>query len=115
MACAMISALLGLNVGKIEIGNSKFSVYADFGPEYTHDQKSENGIWTKSNNYIKDINEKTLSSSKTLDYTLMLKYKPTEKDYLAAYFRETTTARTLRRRAAERSLTLLTEIRAMTS
>lgn len=76
----------GSTWGKIEIGNSKFSVYADFGPEYTHDQKSENGIWTKSNSYIKDINEKTLSSSKTLDYTLMLKYKPTEKDYLAAYF-----------------------------
>ena len=42
----------GSTWGKIEIGNSKFSVYADFGPEYTHDQKSENGIWTKSNSYI---------------------------------------------------------------
>lgn len=58
LSMARNETLLGFNVGRKLNCILEFSVYANFSPEWTHDQKSENGIWTKNNSYIKDINEK---------------------------------------------------------
>lgn len=76
----------GSTWGKVEFGNDRFSVYADFSPEYTHEQESSSAARTRSDNYMKTTDLKTVSSSKTLDYTLMLKYKASAKDDVAAYF-----------------------------
>ena len=72
--------------GKLEVGNDKLSFYMDFGPELTHGQKSYRDVRTVSDSYVKSVSTRTERRSTLWDYTAMLKYRPTEKDYLAAYF-----------------------------
>ena len=76
----------GSTWGKAEVGTDKFSVYVNVAPEYTHDQESGSDVLIESDYYTKTIKQNSESSSKAVDYTVMLKYKASPKDYLAAYF-----------------------------
>ena len=76
----------GSTWGKAEVGTDKFSVYVNVAPEYTHDQESGSDGLIESDYYTKTIKQNSESSSKAVDYTVMLKYKASPKDYLAPYF-----------------------------
>lgn len=76
----------GSTWGKFEIGDEKISLYMDLGPEYTHEQKTYNESWMRSDYYIKALNTESRQNSVNWDYNMLLKYRPTGKDYLAVYF-----------------------------
>lgn len=72
--------------GKFEIGNDKLSLYADFGPVYEHDHTTKSSSMVTTDSYRRMLDNESKSSGETYDYTLMMKYLPTKKDYLAVYF-----------------------------
>lgn len=68
-----------------EFGNPKISIYGDISPGYSHNNKTYTGNETYTKDYIRTEYENRWSCAKNIDYEMMLKYRPTPKDYIALY------------------------------
>ena len=69
-----------------EIGNDKFSLYYSIDAGSSNDKRSSANGWTETDAYRKTSAVNNTSWGKSISYDFMLKYKPTIKDYFAAYF-----------------------------
>lgn len=70
----------------IEVGNSKLSLYIDITPSWNRHNRSRSSTTTTTANYIRDIHGDADSRSHNWDYTTMLKWRPTKKDYFIYSF-----------------------------
>lgn len=69
-----------------EVGTPKFSVFGRVSPDYSNKDKTTMESTTHTDEYTREEKNTTKSSSKNLDYELMMKYRPGEKDYVALAF-----------------------------
>ncbi len=70
----------------IEVGNSKLSLYVDVTPSWNRHNRSSSSYTTTTANYIRDIHGDRDSRSHDWDYTTMLKWRPSKKDYFIYSF-----------------------------
>ena len=70
----------------IEVGNSKLSLYIDITPSWNRHDRSRASFTTTTANYIRDIHGDADGRSHDWDYTTMLKWRPTKKDYFIYSF-----------------------------
>lgn len=66
-----------------EVGTPKFSIYGCVSPDYSNRNKIETESTTRTEGYTREEENTTWNSEKNLEYELMLKYRPAEKDYIA--------------------------------
>lgn len=65
----------------LEVGNSKLSLYIDLTPSWNRYNHSRSNVSTTSTDYNRDTHEDANSRSHDMDYTIMLKWHPTKRDY----------------------------------
>lgn len=69
-----------------EIGNSKLSFYFELSPSWNRYEHSRSYINTVTSDYKRDINGEDDSRSHNMDYSSMIKWRPSKKDYLIFSF-----------------------------
>ena len=80
----------GLGVVYFEIGNPNYSLYSRAGAQYLYNDDTRKKEWQKNEGYFKQSSGTNRDNKNTLLGELLLKWKMTGKDFLAAHLYATT-------------------------
>lgn len=80
-----IPLYIGMGGLYFEVGNPKISLYGRVGGQYYHHEDTEGYLWQQNTGYDKTLSYSDRSNAHRWDGELLLKARPSKRDYLALY------------------------------